>query len=523
MPVTIDKNPAHVADRAPRNGKVLHREGVAAYERQEYDLAVALLQDAARTPEASQWTWLWLSRALLKNGAFAEATTAVEQALARSPGWSKAILHQVDIALSEGRRGRCLALLEGFILDNARDPKLLREALKRLVLLPAYPEALATANLLLVSEPEDAEALQTRAVALWKIGEYDGAVEGIAEAAGALPKDWVPSARARYEFARKGAVAASRAVDAAREPFDDADLLAELAEALWSEGHVIRSLSVYDRLLALRPNDDELRARRERAVGTAMFLLDGWDHVCADAIAPVSPVARRILWLTAGAFPYTRSPTDIDRHARARRLLSAGWRPTVVTLLPQPWNLDVADVALSEEIDGVEYLRLLPLGPIDGSAGEVLRENGRALSDAVPLIRPAVIHAENDVMAAVVGTALGRALNCPVVWEVGSLPHVAWLGADASRSPSRQYYRLWRQTIQQCLGDANLVVAGSPAVYQQVIDHGASPSAVRCFADDGGAATAAGHEPWLALYRELTASPVRGTESALPAVAGITA
>src|SRR5262249_49403344 len=151
--------------------------------------------------------------------------------------------------------------------------------------------------------------------------------------------------------ARNGAVAAFRFVEAVRAPFDDSDLLAEIADTLWSEGHVIKALNAYERLISTRPNDDDLRARREKALGLAMFLLDGWDALCADTVELFAPDAQRFLWLVAEAFPYTRSQASINRHARACGLLASGWRPTVVTLLPQPWNLDVGDITLSENID----------------------------------------------------------------------------------------------------------------------------------------------------------------------------
>jgi hypothetical protein len=334
---------------------------------------------------------------------------------------------------------------------------------------------------------------------------------------GGLPKEWVRRVTARYELARRGALPAYRLFEAAPRRIEDGALLAEIADALWSEGHVLEALGAYERLVAMHPDDQVLRRRRDAALSEARWLLDAEDPVADDAGEPATPVAGRVMYLVADAFPFTRSPTGEALHARARSLLSAGWQPTVVTLLPQPWNLDATDVALCERIDGVEYVRLLPAGPVDGPPNEVLAENFRALADVARHVRPAVIHVENDVLAAMAGTALGRSLKVPAVWEVRSLPHEAWAEADATRSKDRQYYRLWKRLVRRCLNDAHTVVTTSPAMRQHVLDLGIAPARAKHFAGPLVEATPAAAEHWRALYEAASTTDTSQDESAIAA------
>jgi glycosyltransferase involved in cell wall biosynthesis len=232
------------------------------------------------------------------------------------------------------------------------------------------------------------------------------------------------------------------------------------AESALREGDPERALSLMAGLIETRPGDRALLGLRQRAfaalgdqvaVAATMAALSRAGRLNAVAVAerrlhgylaetdprwrlrvpgapePLEPASdRRVLHLLKESRPQRQSGYTMRSWYNVTTQRAAGWDPAVVTALGFPRWRNGASGSTVEDVEGIRHHRLDPgpAYPRDAPADLWLEDYAWRAADVVRSERPAIIHASSGWRgydAVLVGLALGRHFDRPVVYEVRGL------------------------------------------------------------------------------------------------------
>lgn len=189
-----------------------------------------------------------------------------------------------------------------------------------------------------------------------------------------------------------------------------------------------------------------------------------------EALAVAPPSVRSVLHVAYNALPEVQAGYTLRTHGIARAQAQAGLDVIVVTRPGFP--VDTGAIAAPREValDGVRYVRLLPLRPLPTVAGERLDRYADAVTDLAREIGADVIHAHSRHDNAQAAVVAGRRLGIPVVYEVRGFIEETWRSRGGD--PRADEYRLFKRAETECMLAADAVVTLSGSMRDDIVARG---------------------------------------------------
>ncbi|HKA69341.1 MAG TPA: glycosyltransferase [Actinomycetes bacterium] len=190
---------------------------------------------------------------------------------------------------------------------------------------------------------------------------------------------------------------------------------------------------------------------------------------------PVAPEPGRILHLVTNALPYVSAGYTLRTHRIATAQRALGLDPHVVTSWGWPALQGFVAAPAAENVDGIEYHRLLPDGPIPAAADARLDRAVAATAALSRLLRPALLHAASDHRNGAVAVAVRQRTGLPVVYEVRGFLEETWLarlGPGAESAAGSQRYELAKARETSVMRAADAVVTLSATMRADILARG---------------------------------------------------
>lgn len=441
--------------------ELLKQVGQACFQQGQFARATTLFAEAVEALPRQPWRWVWLSRAQLKIGDTESATASARRANELKPGWPPATWQLVDALDAQGKRPEALELLCGLTtpeLELADARKLLRRARDW-----KEPKLLLEAADSLLQHGPDSEAVTSKALALWELGDRDGARRV------ASREDPANRARLLAELALRNDDPSS-AWWALREQHltrQDCRLLIRVGHSLRRYGWVSEALAAYRAATACDPIDAVAHNALEIAEAEASVLRG---RTAPAPTRPPTPRTRgRVLHVVAQSLPETQTGYTLRTHYLCRAQQEAGLEPIVCTQLGFP---EAAGAAAVDVVDGVRYVRLGHGRDTPRRLDQRLDETVNELVELIEEFQPAVLHAASDYRNALAALTAGRATGVPVVYEVRGFWEETRLAKQGEGAEHRECYGLHRERETQCMLLADRVVTLAEVMKHQIAARG---------------------------------------------------
>ena len=220
------------------------------------------------------------------------------------------------------------------------------------------------------------------------------------------------------------------------------------------------------------------RARRmaQRQIEALTSPLPAWAAQRHDGIVAGAPPAR-ILHVVTNSLPLTQAGSTI----RTQRILESqrdrGWDARAVTRPGYPVTYGDLAAEAVELVDGVPYLRLLPV--VMPSERAVQSAYADMLVEVVRTWRPHVVHAASDTANARAALEAGRREGIPVAYEVRAFHEDTWLsrhGEDRARGSDT--YRWMRERHTEVMLAADVITTLGERMRDEIVHRGADPDRV---------------------------------------------
>lgn len=231
----------------------------------------------------------------------------------------------------------------------------------------------------------------------------------------------------------------------------------------------------------------QLDALGGRSIETAARQLEGrWRETSPDwspTIAPevlagletAAPLPGRVLHVLKISMPYRQSGYSMRTLYTLVGQRRSGLDPVAVTALDFPLHDPDKSVPELETVGGVPHRRLLRASvPAKQPWDAYLDDWATALVPVVAQERPEVIHVHSGARgyeSALVGLAVGRALDVPVVYEVRGFFESLWT-SDVGWSEQSEIYRRRHDTETRCMREAAAVVTLSDSMREDILARG---------------------------------------------------
>lgn len=230
--------------------------------------------------------------------------------------------------------------------------------------------------------------------------------------------------------------------------------------------------------------DSPKRERQSRILlGRIRETEPGWlPHVPSNIEAPTSNDAARVMHLLKISVPYRQSGYSVRSQYLIDGQRAGGLDPVAVTAPAFPRTVGVTDAPSVELINGTSYFRIgaqdteLQLEPydtyLDYYAGQV--------ASLVAEVNPSLLHVHSGHRGyepALVGLALARRFNLPLVYEVRGFFESLW-SRDLSWNERGETYRRRYATETRCMREAQAVVTLSESMRAEILSRGVSPDRV---------------------------------------------
>lgn len=186
---------------------------------------------------------------------------------------------------------------------------------------------------------------------------------------------------------------------------------------------------------------------------------------------------RKVFYLLHNSLPYNSAGYATRTHGLLSGLNRAGWDVDGVTRLGYPYDMpgkdDLPDVPPRDEVDGVDYLRLLTGRDIEkkNPLYFYVQRYRTALQELAKRERPAIIHAASNHWNGLTAVAAANELGLPSIYEVRGL----WEVTRGSRNPewakSNMFRYIARMEADAARG-ATKVFAITNALRDELISRG---------------------------------------------------
>ena len=228
------------------------------------------------------------------------------------------------------------------------------------------------------------------------------------------------------------------------------------------------------RLLDISP---QLAAQEAKALGRWRETAPDWRPEVGGPAEPLSASKpERVLHLLKVSVPYRQSGYTMRGQYTLEGQRAAGLDPVALTALGFPRSVGVPDAPPFVDVNGITYIQLDP-GPdyaLDGPYDRYLQDYVTAAATHVRRQAPAVIHVHSGARgydAALVGLALGRHFEIPVIYEVRGFFESLWT-SDADWSERSEAYRRRLATEHRCMTEAAAVVTLSETMRAEIVARG---------------------------------------------------
>src|SRR5699024_4965199 len=195
----------------------------------------------------------------------------------------------------------------------------------------------------------------------------------------------------------------------------------------WTKGHI-------DEAVAVLPEG----ARRTRLIDERLCLQPGWwpevpNYVTARptrnrAEATQPPAALHVL---TNSLPHTRSGYAYRSHAILTTLQEAGHQVAAVTRPSYPVTIGRVSSGPVETVDGVDYLRQVPLRPLPTPTAR-LNDQARWIAAQAVDRGAQILHTTTHYVNGLATGAAATAASLPWVYEVRGVLEETWAAAGSS-------------------------------------------------------------------------------------------
>jgi glycosyltransferase involved in cell wall biosynthesis len=247
-------------------------------------------------------------------------------------------------------------------------------------------------------------------------------------------------------------------------------------------GEITERAAMIHRLHTLDPIPGWLESERI-VLGRIRETTPGWlPSIPGPARPVVSESPDVILHLLKESSPHLTTGFTMRSRYNLIAAAEAGLRPVVVTALGFPRLLGVRDVEPLEIVDGIPHHRLDlgPFYPLDGPVDVALEDTAWLVARLAQRIRPAVIHASSGHRGfefALIGGALRRHIDRPLVYEVRSFFESTWGGDEAFGESGEQYQRRF-DAETRAMQQADHVITIAEAMRTEIIERGVDPGRI---------------------------------------------
>ena len=263
---------------------------------------------------------------------------------------------------------------------------------------------------------------------------------------------------------------------------DDAESIAEAlpgaaaltSRILWTQGRIDDAIDV------LPVN----ARRRDRLVDERLCLQSGWwptmaDHVVArpvrnaDTVEESHPSSLHVL---TNSLPHTRSGYAYRSHAILTTLQNAGHSVAAVTRPSYPVTIGRFGSGPVERVDGIDYLRQVPLRPLATPTAR-LSDQASWIASQAQKRNARILHTTTHYVNGLAAGAAARSIGSPWVYEVRGVLEETWAAAGASseeRAARRdsQRFTLMRNKEIEVATAADAVITLGETMRDHLIDGG---------------------------------------------------
>lgn len=237
------------------------------------------------------------------------------------------------------------------------------------------------------------------------------------------------------------------------------------ARRLWYSGAVTEAVKALEqpRAAAPRQTGQRERLRSEQA------LLRGWSPQVAPA--PVDPVRDRVLHLLTNSLPHTRSGYAQRSHSILLAQQAAGWETIAVTRLGYPVTVGKIGARQLDEVDGIQYRRLLPSSLTATQTARLQQQAAETLRVALEF-RPGIIHTTTHFVNGLVARAVADSLGVPWVYEVRGQLADTWASSRGPEAKESERYKLFQEREAELMRSADLVITLGQAMKDNIVAAG---------------------------------------------------
>lgn len=246
---------------------------------------------------------------------------------------------------------------------------------------------------------------------------------------------------------------------------------------LWSDGRIDEAIAV------LRDG-----GRRRRLVAEKRSLEPGWwpevsgRILGAHDIAGHRPESPTSLHVLTNSLPHTRSGYAYRSHLILKTLQDSGHTVMATTRPSYPMTIGRLSSTPLETVDGVEYLRHVPLLPTATPTAR-LSQQARWIADRVAQGGVDVLHTTTHYVNGLATGAAARATGIPWVYEVRGVLEETWAasgGGDAERVARRasQRFAMMREKEIEVARAADAVITLGETMRAHLVDNGIPADAI---------------------------------------------
>ena len=250
------------------------------------------------------------------------------------------------------------------------------------------------------------------------------------------------------------------------------NLLAKVGERLRQTG----SSSLQAAAKLLPDYGDALRTGPTASRTSAEFALP----IISSAPIPEGEEVRP-LFLFTNSLPFTQSGYTLRSHSTLTALAAQGVPVDAVTRLGYPVVVGRMPGLPSQQVDGIEYGRMLPV-LMPASFPRQVELAAETLASVAAETGATVIHTTSDYRNALVASRAAARAGLPWVYEVRGEPERTWLsrfaGADRDAAETSRYYREARRLEASAAASAAAVVVLSEVSKHEFIARGVSGEAI---------------------------------------------
>ncbi|SDS15042.1 glycosyltransferase family 4 protein [Jiangella sp. DSM 45060] len=228
-------------------------------------------------------------------------------------------------------------------------------------------------------------------------------------------------------------------------------------------------------------NTPSRESQERRVLGRIRETEPGWlPHV--PPAARVERTDLRVLHLLKSAMPYRQTGYTMRSRYIIDAQRAAGLDPVVITAAGFPREAGLEHPPATEVINGVvhHYLEQPPASVLKGPVDRYLDAYASAAARRVPEIAPSLIHVHSGhrgYEAALVGVALAKAFQLPLVYEVRGFFESLW-SRERPWNETGELYQRRMATEARCMAAADAVVTLSESMRAQIIARGIAPEKV---------------------------------------------